>query len=79
MVGGRVMARHGGSWTVHLFHENVSQDFLMQMVAKDPDIVSTLIRGRVDVQIDQRGAEWAEPGGPEENAFRTIVALTENN
>lgn len=79
VVIGRVEARRGGSWTVRIRALNLSQAMFWKLHTENPDTVRTLMLGYVDVQIDQRGVEWAEPSGPEENAFRTIVALTENN
>lgn len=79
VLAGRVEGRDGNVWRVRLGASHLSQEMLMQLVVMDPAIISVLLRRRVEVRIDRRGSEWAEPGGPEENAFRTIVALTENN
>ena len=79
VVKGQVEGRHGNVWKVRVRASHLTQGMIMQLAAADYSIIGVLMRGIVDVHIDQRGAEWAAPGGPEENAFRTVVALTENN
>ncbi len=74
---GTVVGRHGDLWVVQC---RFDQHTLMKLAMEGTFLPTPIILGgRINVRIDQRGTAWAEPGGPEENAFRTIVALTENN